>query len=210
MATEAPPLPTCPTCGVKLKRTNLSLCAYCGSPLQLGARPAPPDDEVARRLGRVAEHPEFKARASWYPIDAEAEAPALKLRSFAGFLLVLGGLAVAAVLLRGAPLGGAWALAGYALAGLGLVGLLGSRAWQHALRRAPVLRRAAVVLDRRSETDAEHGSTDYYFSLRFQDGSEGEFRFRGRGTQYDPMVNGVVGLALTRGERLVEFQRITG
>ncbi|MCK6446769.1 MAG: hypothetical protein L6Q99_10290 [Planctomycetes bacterium] len=210
MATEAPPLATCPTCGVKLKRTNLSLCAYCGSPLQLGAKPTPPDDEVAKRLGRLADHPEFKAKQAWFPIDAEAEAPALKLRGIAGVGFVVGGLVVAAVLLRGEPLGGTWALVGYALVAIGVVGVVASRAWQIALRQSALLRRAAIVLDRRSETDSERGTTNYFFSLRFQDGSEGEFRFRGRGAQYDPMVNGVTGIAFTRGERLVEFQRITG
>lgn len=210
MATEAPQAPRCPTCGVELKRTNLSLCAYCGSPLQLGAPATPPDDEVARRLGRLVEHPEFKARLAWNPIDPEAEAPARNLRAAASFLCVAGGLSLASALLRGAAVDGAWMLGSAAAIVVGLIGFAGARAWQSSLRRGPMLRRAAVVLDRRSDTDPARSATTYYFSLRFQDGSEGEFRFPGRGTQYDPMVNGVIGLAFTRGERLVEFHRITG
>ncbi|MBI5431519.1 MAG: hypothetical protein HZA52_01680 [Planctomycetes bacterium] len=210
MATEAPPQASCPTCGAQLKRTNLSLCAYCGSPLQLGAKAVPPDDEVARRLARLTEHAEFKAKLAWNPIDSEAEAPALKLRSFAGFAIVLGGLWAAVTLLRGLPPAGTWALVGYGVAGVGVIALLASRGWQRSLRNGPMLKRAAIVTDRRSDTNPKRGSTNYHFSLRFHDGSEGEFRFHGRGTQYDPMANGAAGLAFTRGERLVEFHRITG
>ncbi|MCE9593170.1 MAG: hypothetical protein K8S98_03155 [Planctomycetes bacterium] len=209
MAAEAPVQTNCPTCGAKLKRTNLSLCAYCGSPLQLGGKATTPDDEVQKRLGRLRDHAEFRAKQTWNPADDEAEAPARKLRSFASIAVVVGGLWVCAVLLRGATLTGPWAIAGYALVVLGLVAVVASRAWQTSLRTRPMLRRVAIVTDRRSDTDLERGGTTYYFSLRFHDGSEGEFRFVGRGTQYDPMANGAAGIAFTRGERLIEFHRIT-
>jgi hypothetical protein len=77
-------------------------------------------------------------------------------------------------------------------------------------RGAAMLRRAALVLSRRSEIHPESGATLYFFTLRFDDGGEGEFRFPGRGTQFDPMANGAAGIAFTRGDRLLEFQRIAG
>ena len=42
MTTGTAQLTHCPTCGVKLHRTDLSLCAYCASPLKLGNASAPP------------------------------------------------------------------------------------------------------------------------------------------------------------------------
>jgi hypothetical protein len=209
MAAEAPVQSSCPTCGAKLKRTNLSLCAYCGSPLQLGGKAVTPDDEIQKRLGRLSEHAEFKAKLAWNPADDEAETPARRLRGFASVALVVGGLWICAAFLRGASPTGPWASTGYALVALGVVGAVAGRAWQTSLRARPMLRRVAIVTDRRSDTDLVRGATTYYFSLRFHDGSEGEFRFVGRGTQYDPMANGAAGIAFSRGERLIEFHRIT-
>ena len=46
------------------------------------------------------------------------------------------------------------------------------------------------------------------FMLRFDDGSEGEFRRPGLGTAYEPMANGTSGIAYTRGPDLVDFRRL--
>jgi hypothetical protein len=72
-----------------------------------------------------------------------------------------------------------------------------------------MLRRPAMVGIRRSETDAVKGGTTYYFTLRFDDGSEGEFLWPGQGTAYDPLSNGYTGVAYTRGPKLVDFRRLT-
>jgi hypothetical protein len=75
---------------------------------------------------------------------------------------------------------------------------------------APLLKRASIVLDRRSETelDGDIGHTNYYFTLEFADGASGEFRFPGRGAAYDLMVNGATGVAYTRGADLLAFKKI--
>jgi hypothetical protein len=72
----------------------------------------------------------------------------------------------------------------------------------------PTLRRPALVVSRRSETSATGGGTIYFFTLRFDDGSEGEFRRLGQGTMSEPMSNGYSGIAYTRGEDLVDFRRL--
>jgi hypothetical protein len=48
----------------------------------------------------------------------------------------------------------------------------------------PLLRRPALVVVRRSEMSMD-GQTNYYFTLRFDDGSEGEFQRPGLGTMYE-------------------------
>ena len=75
---------------------------------------------------------------------------------------------------------------------------------------APLLKRACIVLDRRSETelDGDIGRTDYFFTLAFADGESGEFRFPGRGASYDLMVNGATGVSYTRGADLLAFKKI--
>ena len=77
-------------------------------------------------------------------------------------------------------------------------------------RRTPMLKRAAYVLDRRSQTNEQGGigATLYIFKIRFEDGSEGEFSHIGRGSMYEPPANGAAGVAYTRGARMIEFRRI--
>jgi hypothetical protein len=70
-----------------------------------------------------------------------------------------------------------------------------------------LLRRPAHVVVRRSEMSPK-GETSYWFMLRFDDGSEGEFRRPGLGTAYEPMANGYSGIAYTRGVELVDFRRL--
>jgi hypothetical protein len=74
----------------------------------------------------------------------------------------------------------------------------------------PLLKRPAIVIDRRSETAMGYwnGQTTYYFDLAFADGSEGEFRWPGRGVDHAPLVTGATGVAFTRGDTLLGFNAI--
>ena len=85
--------------------------------------------------------------------------------------------------------------------------LRGGRRCQSATEM-PLLKRAALVHERRSETDFEGlgGKTVYYFKLEFVDGGGGEFRQPGRGAQFEPLVNGNTGIAYTRGQDLLGFK----
>lgn len=208
MSTPTTTVAQCPTCGAKLARTNLSLCAYCGSPLELGAKSAPPDDEVTRRLARLRQHAEFQAKLGWNPYDRESEQRPKLLRTVG---LVDAGIGAALAIFgfaRGGPFPNLWMIVGgFVLLG-GVSVIVVSGAMQKAARARPMLKRPAIVLDRRSSTSLERGNTLYFFTLRFDDGSEGEFQFQGRGTQYDPMANGATGIAYTRGDRLLEFARL--
>jgi hypothetical protein len=213
MATDAPAQTHCPTCGAKLHRHDLSLCAYCGSPLALGgARPAV-DDETVKRLVRMRESPNYSSAMAFTPLDAEIAESAARIRMIGGLnLIVVIGFAAFALWQYG---GSAWssvamivayvALAVMLLLMFGVPAMLESKA-----RGISMLRRPALVVSRRSEMidKGKYGTTLYYFTLRFDDGSEGEFRWRGRGTMYEPMSNGATGMAYTSGERLIDFRKL--
>jgi hypothetical protein len=210
MAVEPSAPPSCPTCGAKITRPELSLCAYCGSPLALGARPAASEDETTRRLQRLRETPEFQAALGLEPLAPEAQRRAGQMRAIGWVLIAVWGLWLVVQLARG-ELREAWVLTLAAWAGL----LLGATLLMSARPRVrrepgPLLKRGALVVDRRSETSLGEGRTTYFFTLRLDDGSEGEFRFPGRGGQYDLMAAGTVGIAYTRGAELIEFLRLRG
>ena len=68
MTSTTATLTHCPTCGVKLERPELSMCAYCASPLRVGPVEVP-NDETQKRLAKVRSHADFAAAQSWLPID---------------------------------------------------------------------------------------------------------------------------------------------
>ena len=72
-----------------------------------------------------------------------------------------------------------------------------------------VLKRSAYLVRRRSEThDNIRGDVVYYFLIQFCDGSEGEFRFPGRGVSEELYSNGMTGVAFTRGDELLHMERV--
>lgn len=221
MSTPAPNPPTasadsalrahCPNCGAKLKRPDLSLCAYCATPLQLGGKDLSARDEIVLRLKRLREKPEFATLALWTPVDLVVLARVRRLRSLAAVCFALG---LATGLVGWARHGATGELGWNVGTGVWFFAAIALLARSSVLLRVsaarPLLRRPAIVVERRSETAMARrgGPTVYYFSLRFDDGSEGEFRWPGQGTLYEPMANGMTGVAYTRGETLVEFRRL--
>jgi hypothetical protein len=205
MAADTAALTHCPTCGAVLHRTDLSLCAYCASPLQTGASVKPPSEEVLRKLAKVKSHADYEAALQWTPVEPEVERRALRLRSIGGALLFAAGLgAILGTRRIGFGVGGA------ALFIVGLALFVSGKRIRRRAKEEPMLRRAALVTDRRSKTEpnARVGATTYFFSLAFEDGGEGVFSFRGRGVMYEPPTVGATGVAYTRGATLIEFKRI--
>jgi hypothetical protein len=212
MPTEAPVRTHCPNCGAKLHRQDLSLCAYCATPLTLGGKIEVAGDETAQRLARLREHAAFATAMAWTPRDPEVELRAENLRAKAWLVLVLSIAALGASTFFNRSIAEVNVL--MVAAGLALLASLAMFAWSTAARRRspalPLLRRPALVVNRRSTTSEKGGigATIYYFTLHFDDASEGEFRWPGQGTLYEPMPNGTTGLAYTRGERLIEFRKL--
>ena len=215
-ATQQPKLTQCPACGARITRPELSLCSYCASPLGLSSKPEAASEATLARLARMREHKDYQEAMAWEPHEGDDAPGALPARRWGRALLAAGlGLGAWGV---GARLGdGAAALLldprtilGLLALGLGLRLELRTRALIARLRRTPMERRPAIVIDRRSETSplGIGAQTIYFFSLQFEDGSAGEYSFHGRGSNYEVPMSGTTGLACTRGRRLLEFLRL--
>lgn len=195
---------------MKINRDDLSLCSYCGAPVQLGEQKAR-ISALQKRLGKMPEHKNFEAAMAYQPGESEQFMEGLRDRSIARWW--------AAATVASA----AWALTLILAHGqifslpmiLQLVFLLltikyGLRAKKTCTEAAamPLLKRIAIVHERRSETTykGSTGKTVYFFDIEFADGGRAEFRQPGRGPQFEPLVNGNTGIAYSRGSDLLEFK----
>jgi hypothetical protein len=217
MATEAPTRTHCPNCGAKLKRPDLSLCAYCAMPLNMGGKSDAPRDETLQRLQRMREHANFPAAQAYSPLDPRWEARVTLIRNRGGLVAVVG-LLVALVVFGAQFVGqgirweSVWTWVGPAVFAIGALVVMAAKLFAGGQDRRALLVRPAIVMERRSEISQKgmYGAqTMYFFTLRFDDGSEGEFRWPGQGLSNEPMVNGQVGVAYTRGEDLVSYRKLT-
>jgi hypothetical protein len=146
------------------------------------------------------------------PIEPEIEQRASRWESLGSGLLIVAGLLLVAhwfwaqvMSFRSPLLQGAGAAAICAVVFLAM-----ARRTRATAKARPLLRRASRVTDRRSEMreGGRLGTCIYYFMLRFDDGSEGEFSFVGRGTLYEPPAIGATGVAYTHGAKLIDFRRL--
>jgi hypothetical protein len=197
----------CPTCGAPITREDLSLCSYCGAPLQLGGAQATAEGEESpnkERLNSMQEKDDWQDALAWEPL-ATSRYPgprAVALPLIVGSLTAL----VFTLLIN--------YIAGLIIGSIVLIALFAHHLRQDPLSPlnpdAPLQKRASIVLDRRSETEIEDGDgrTTYYFTLEFADTARGEFRFPGRGASFDLMTVGATGVAYTRGADLLAFKKI--
>jgi len=212
MPAEATVRTHCPNCGAKIHRQDLSLCAYCASPLSLGGAIDTKGDETAQRVARLREHASFASAMAWTPRDPEDQqrAKGVRMLAWAMFLCGVAIFAFAVAREGGFPSAGTPLLFSGLAVALGVLLLMASRVLRKKGSTLPLLRRPCIVVVRRSETLQRRGigATVYFFTLHFDDGSEGEFRWPGQGTLYEPMPNGTTGVAYTRGDRLLEFRKL--
>ncbi len=205
----------CPTCGAKIARADLSICSYCLTPLSLGNERKPRDSATAQRLTKMREHPEFKAAEAWDPPEGLEYRRAARRQSLGLTAFVIGGACAVYAALRSSGssaaelLSSAPGIAAIVFAACGIaLWILGARE-RGRIRALPLLKRPALVTSRRSETFVDGGGqTIYSFTLEFEDGAEGDFRFRGLGASHDPLVAGNLGIAYTRRETLLAFRLI--
>lgn len=206
----------CPSCGARITRPELSLCSYCATPLSIGGPAQAADAATLQRLARMSEHKDYAEASTWSPTEAD-DAPGAARGRNRGLVLVLAGIVLCAASWGTAP--ETWArdpvrltlcIAGLAQALIGALLLSRSRALLARVRTQALQKRPAIVIERRSETDAVGlgAQTVYYFELQFADGSAGEYSFLGRGGNYEVPASGATGLACTRGARLLEFLRL--
>ncbi len=200
----------CPNCGAKIHRQDMSNCLYCAMPFDFVEKKeeAKRPSALQARLTRMREHADYEAAAAWVPPGEEdLERASAKIR-WGTILIALGALLVLWAV-TGAGLGWGRLLIGLAAAAPGAKLLLDGLKLRRERLRLPLLRRPALVSDRRSETSMGwmDGKTVYYFQMEMEDGG-GEFRYPGRGTQDDLLVKGLTGLAYTRGDVLLAFKTI--
>lgn len=202
----------CPQCGAKLPDVPVSLCPYCASPLETRADREARTSVHTARIGRIREHRDFPVAVEWTPPEGLQFHQGRRRVWWGQRGLIASGLLAGIVLAQSggdalrSPLFWAGAV------GLGAFGWL----WAHgrslaaAALQAPLLKRAALILDRRSETKIRgwSGDTTYFFRLEFEDGAQGEFAFPGLGPQDDPYSNNLPGVAYTRGQTLLHFRHV--
>lgn len=208
----------CPNCGMKVTRPDMPYCIYCGGHFQWFDSGDVSDRKTKsmERLARMKEHADYNGAIEWdppMPPEYHQAGRALKAglaTAFAGALLV------GAVLLAGRGEEGLGVshyigiLLGAALFLVGAWRALKQKKFRSQFAARPLLKRSAVVADRRSETRMlfTEGITTYFFELEFEDGFSAEFRYPGRGGHTDPLHKGITGVAYTRGTDLVDFRQI--
>ena len=165
---------------------------------------------LMKRLARMHDHKDFpKAMEHVPPTEEDVEQAERRRRGGVVFLVVGAILAFLASQSGtvGAILLGLFATLCLAVGVRQLISGTGARA---RVLSNPLERRPALVADRRSETLAKWsgGRTTYYFRLEFDDGTNGEFRYPGRGVQDDLLVKGVTGVAFLRGDTLIAWKTI--
>ncbi|MDA1265091.1 MAG: hypothetical protein O2816_08435 [Planctomycetota bacterium] len=215
-STAAPPtrLERCPNCNAKLPDTPVSICPYCVYPLGTEKQKVSEGGESPNhgRIQRILAHEDYPKTEGIQPPEnlefqqgGQAIFRGKVLLSVAVISVALGGI------LGGAALLTHWATwLGSLLAVAGALLIVKGGAIRKQSTSLPLLRRAGLILDRRSDTQIRGwgGSTTYYFEIEFEDGTRAEFRYPGRGSKEDPYVTNLPGVAFTRGQDLLIFKHI--
>lgn len=212
----APPtrLERCPNCDSKLPDTPVSICPYCVFPLGTAKPEAAEGAESPNRerILRVREHEAYAKTEAIQPpenLDFQRGGQAI-FRGKVALSLALIAVALGAVL-GGVALLMHWATwLGILLAVAGVTLIMKGTTGRKKSVQLPLLKRPGLILDRRSETEIKgwSGFTTYYFEIEFEDGTRAEFRYPGRGSNEEPYVNNLPGLAFTRGADLLVFKHI--
>lgn len=208
----------CPQCGSKLPDIPVSLCPYCASPLETAADKRRLESVNASRIGRVLEHATYDDAMAWDPPESRDWYDGARLVWWSLPVLLIAFAFFGGAALLGTAEGGAFTdvlpilliLAGVGFGVLAANLRSKGKARQGAAIERPLLKRAALIVDRRSETEISgwSGRTTYYFKVEFDDGVVGEFRFPGLGAQEDPYATNLPGVAYTRGTDLLLFRHI--
>ena len=203
----------CPNCGLALPEQPLSLCAYCAMPIGLEGSAPTGESPNAERIQRVLAHDSFDQALEWEPPESPLELEARR-EHYRGRLLIVAALVIGVagrLLARGE--GGFLRPSLFVAVVLALFGawriVCGVRLRREATAQ-PLLKRAGMITDRRSETVVHglSGHTTYFFEIEFEGGVVGEFAYPGRGAHEDPYVKNLPGVAYSRGASLLAFKHV--
>lgn len=178
------------------------------SPENAPAAPTRKQTALMKRLARMKEHKDFpKAMEHTPPTEENLERASRKVRN--ALLLIVGGALIA---IWGLTAGTGWFRVGLGAFMIvrGMLLAMRGLSERSSTLSSPLERRVALVADRRSETALGwvEGRTTYFFQLEFDDGSNGEFRYPGRGVSDDLLVKGNTGVAFLRGDTLIAWKNI--
>ncbi|MEZ6018244.1 MAG: hypothetical protein R3F49_24310 [Planctomycetota bacterium] len=210
--TEAQKRGACPQCGAKLPDVPVSLCPYCASPLETKADREAKASVHSARIERIRAHKDLPEALAWTPPEGPEFHRGRRLSWWGSRLigtgLILTGIAGVSTGAAAATAPALWLGILAAASGVWLL-LKGKHAQQESLR-FPLLKRPALILDRRSETEIRgwSGSTTYFFKLEFEDGAQGEFAYPGLGPQDEPYATNLPGVAYSRGQSLLHFRHV--
>ena len=202
----------CPNCGAKLPEQPLSLCSYCAMPLDLAGGADKLETKNSPRILKVREGKGFEEALAADPPESASWVHGWRTSYQGKTLLVLSLPAFGSSLLWGSGMIALrfGTLLGLALAAMGVSKLVKGKQLREEAVKLKLLKRPALILDRRSETTLRGwgGSTRYFFQLEFEDGGVAEFGMDGRGTGEEPFPSGIFGVAYTRGEELLDFTQV--
>lgn len=212
----------CPNCGAKLPDQVLSLCAYCAMPLDLApqAEGVPAKESPnAERLRQVERSDKLAEAMAWVPPESMAYQQGWRMGQRGKTLFVVAAVLVIVSRLVGGSEETSGLLGQFSLPWLALGVAVAARAFFISFKGAamrkeatalPLLKRVAVITDRRSETVLKGlgGSTCYFFTIEFADGAVAEFAYPGHGSNEEPYVSNLTGVAYTRGQNLLAFKHV--
>ncbi len=196
----------CPQCGAKPRERSRSTCEFCGFefPAATAAGASGVSKaEIESRLRAIEESARFASLADHdarQPISAASVVlPLLFL-----ILWITMGSFVIYLFNSFSPLAALFPLC---IVGFGAFAVLRGVTRQFRVNDAALKRRAAIVLDKRTQiSGAEQPATSYFVTLVSRAGERQEFSVDGQ--LYGTLTGTDAGVAFTRAEYLLEFQRI--
>ncbi len=197
---------SCPQCGAKPRDRSRSTCEFCDFEFPAAATAAatgPAQAQIESRLRAIKASAQFASLADH---DARQPIPTASVVMPLLFLipwLAIGGV-VSFVFYSFYP---ALALLPLAMVAFGTIGILRSLSRLFRVNSSALARHAAIVLDKRTQiSGGEQPATSYFVTLVHEAGERKEFSVDGR--LYGTLTGADAGVAFTRAEYLLEFQRV--
>ncbi len=196
----------CPQCGAKPRERSRSTCEFCGFEFPAGAAAGasgPSKVQFESRLRAIEESAQFASLA-----DRDARQPIATASVVLPILFLIPWLAIGGIVSFGfysfKPV---LALFPLAVVAFGTIGILRAVTRLFRVNRSALERRAAIVLDKRTQiAGGEQATTSYFVTLVNRAGDRKEFSVDGK--LYGTLTGSDAGMAFTRAEYLLEFQRI--
>ena len=200
---------TCPNCGAGVARERARFCEYCGTELPKPERTpvqpvvVSPFGDKEQRFAALSAHERLDALMRHRPSSAGAAAGMAFGLGFAIVFTAISAVITVMFALAAGPCAAFPLL--FVLLGVGLIVVTMKKGADFASSKTEP--RPALVLDERTAVSGgENTSTRYYLTLEFPDGERSEFEVKG--SLSGELTTGDMGIAYTRSDVLLDFQRV--